>query len=338
MPDYQWGPSWVEWRYDDDYIGWAPLPPYAGFSIRLGISYSVHFSFGYHHWHFVKYRNFCSSNVSYYFVHDRYKYRIYQRTRTYNNYYYENDRVVNRGLDREFLRNRGAGNIREREIVFRETDDRRMNISTSGNDLIEITMPKGDANNEVSRDLRDLKKTSRNSGLDREKVNISDRNMQNDIAMERNRNEFDKKNRNNNDIESKDKDRGQKERGINEDYGSKRDIRNSFDDNYRKKDERQIKEDNNSLKRNDEWNDTKDKRNTKIQQDKNEIRNYPGYRKNYEESTPRRVPVPEVRVENKREVTSRDKHNEVRSERNRTEIKRDRNNIDDNSRERRRKD
>ena len=29
VPGYVWGPAWVSWRNssDDDYIGWAPLPP-----------------------------------------------------------------------------------------------------------------------------------------------------------------------------------------------------------------------------------------------------------------------------------------------------------------------
>lgn len=27
VPDTQWGPSWVEWRYGGGYTGWAPLPP-----------------------------------------------------------------------------------------------------------------------------------------------------------------------------------------------------------------------------------------------------------------------------------------------------------------------
>ncbi len=27
VPDTQWGPSWVEWREGDEYVGWAPLPP-----------------------------------------------------------------------------------------------------------------------------------------------------------------------------------------------------------------------------------------------------------------------------------------------------------------------
>ena len=27
VPGYEWGPSWVSWRTNDDYVGWAPLPP-----------------------------------------------------------------------------------------------------------------------------------------------------------------------------------------------------------------------------------------------------------------------------------------------------------------------
>ena len=27
IPDDEWAPAWVDWRYGDDYVGWAPLPP-----------------------------------------------------------------------------------------------------------------------------------------------------------------------------------------------------------------------------------------------------------------------------------------------------------------------
>jgi hypothetical protein len=27
VPGEDWGPAWVDWRYSDDYVGWAPLPP-----------------------------------------------------------------------------------------------------------------------------------------------------------------------------------------------------------------------------------------------------------------------------------------------------------------------
>jgi len=27
IPGEEWAPAWVDWRYSDDYVGWAPLPP-----------------------------------------------------------------------------------------------------------------------------------------------------------------------------------------------------------------------------------------------------------------------------------------------------------------------
>jgi hypothetical protein len=36
-PDAVWGPAWVSWRYNDEYCGWAPLPPSAKYSRRSGL-------------------------------------------------------------------------------------------------------------------------------------------------------------------------------------------------------------------------------------------------------------------------------------------------------------
>ncbi len=49
-PDTTWGPSWVSWRYSDQYCGWAPLPPRAHYT-GSGFSYygrvvGANFSFG----------------------------------------------------------------------------------------------------------------------------------------------------------------------------------------------------------------------------------------------------------------------------------------------------
>lgn len=34
VPGYNWAPAWVTWRYTDNYIGWAPLPP--DYHLRIG--------------------------------------------------------------------------------------------------------------------------------------------------------------------------------------------------------------------------------------------------------------------------------------------------------------
>lgn len=47
VPGYEWAPAWVSWRANDDYVGWAPLPPEAvwqpstGFSTTVDVSYSI---------------------------------------------------------------------------------------------------------------------------------------------------------------------------------------------------------------------------------------------------------------------------------------------------------
>src|SRR5581483_2836559 len=50
-PDTVWGPSWVCWRYSDDYCGWAPLPPHCEYREGVGLVFngshvSVGFDFG----------------------------------------------------------------------------------------------------------------------------------------------------------------------------------------------------------------------------------------------------------------------------------------------------
>jgi hypothetical protein len=38
-PGRVWGPSWVCWRYDKDFCGWAPLPPGASFTAGVGLTF-----------------------------------------------------------------------------------------------------------------------------------------------------------------------------------------------------------------------------------------------------------------------------------------------------------
>ncbi|HEY3216592.1 MAG TPA: DUF6600 domain-containing protein [Candidatus Eisenbacteria bacterium] len=39
VPDDVWGPAWVAWRWSDDWVGWAPLPPSAQWQAGAGLSY-----------------------------------------------------------------------------------------------------------------------------------------------------------------------------------------------------------------------------------------------------------------------------------------------------------
>lgn len=55
VPDYDWGPAWVSWRNNDDYVGWAPLPPEARWDSSVGIGITVDSSYDIG----PEYYNFC---------------------------------------------------------------------------------------------------------------------------------------------------------------------------------------------------------------------------------------------------------------------------------------
>jgi hypothetical protein len=176
IPDYDWAPAWVEWRYDDYYIGWAPLPPYAVFSISIGIHFTYDYYTPYHHWHFVRFNNFCDPYVYNHYVGSKYKYRIYSNTKYRNDYSYSNGRVVNRGVDVDYVRKRSGQNIRQREIVrvnnpeeFGKTRDRNVirGYMDSREEILKRDQ-RGDRNVEIKR-------SDRKSSLISNKVELGER-------------------------------------------------------------------------------------------------------------------------------------------------------------------
>ena len=180
-PDYDWAPAWVEWRYDDDYIGWAPLSPYAVFSISVGISFTYTYYAPYYHWHFVSYKHFCNPYVYKYYVPSKQRYRIYSNTKYRTNYGYHDGRVQNRGVDVSYIRNRSGQDIRERDIVT-VNNPRDLNVKHLDDNNVRTFIASRD---ELTRNERtDLKiqNDGRRTSLDISKVRIGDRNRENEIT------------------------------------------------------------------------------------------------------------------------------------------------------------
>jgi hypothetical protein len=174
IPDYEWAPAWVEWRYDDEYIGWAPLPPYAMYHRQHGISYSAAYTIGYHHWNFIKYRNFCRQNVYSYMIQSNEKYRVFARTKVRNEYSYRNNGIVNHGIERDFIRQRGGDGMREREIVFTNSENVRTRQSQVGNTRIEVGIPADNSNNTEARDMK-ISRGERTSSINTADVSLTSR-------------------------------------------------------------------------------------------------------------------------------------------------------------------
>lgn len=126
IPGTTWGPAWVAWRSNNDYVGWAPLPPDAYWSSRSGLRYDVtlyespRFAF---YWSFIEPRYITTRSI-YRYCAPRHRARtIIYSTRPQTNYTYLNANIVNAGISISFIEQRlGAPLTRQRIFA---TDSRR---------------------------------------------------------------------------------------------------------------------------------------------------------------------------------------------------------------------
>jgi len=193
IPDNVWGPSWVEWRYNDDYIGWAPLSPYAEFGFGFGIRYRSTWIAPVHYWNFVPCRNFTATRVSQYIAPIERSRRFFGSTRGSNRIEADGERVINRGVDRGFIERRGNVRIERSDIVTGERNrGEQISRGDGGRERIEVYRPRiehrsgerdadirNDRNNSGGRTYNDMhgipqtdqRRESRNN------MNVPDRNL-----------------------------------------------------------------------------------------------------------------------------------------------------------------
>jgi len=156
-PGTEWAPAWVHWRSNDQYTGWAPLPPEARYEAGIGFSYrgknvslDFHFGLGERDYGFVPVRNFCDSDFhrhgSYYRDRNyRGDYRggdvvnIYNNTTIVNNYYrYDRDRIINNGPGYDSIRratNKEIKQVRLTDANYRSGDPIRATRLNDDNTL-----------------------------------------------------------------------------------------------------------------------------------------------------------------------------------------------------------
>ncbi len=184
-PDYEWAPAWVEWRYSNDYIGWAPLHPYATFSITFGIRFTKSYYTPYHHWHFISFNHFCNPYPYNYYVAPNYRYRIYKTTKYRTNYVYHNGRIQNRGVDVNYIRVRSNQEIRQRDII-RVHDKRDLSRKGDENKIRTLEIKREDL---VRNDLKrmEIQRDKRRTDLDHTKIEVGKRERTNtNVNKERN--------------------------------------------------------------------------------------------------------------------------------------------------------
>lgn len=134
-PDTVWAPSWVYWRYNDNYCGWAPLPPHTVYRSGIGLVYrgsvvSVGFDFnlGLSSFTFVATRNFCDPNPRRHRISHTNVVRIYDRTRGDCRYDLDARRhtIINHGVPAQQIRTATRQDIKPVSVRFsRNTIDSR---------------------------------------------------------------------------------------------------------------------------------------------------------------------------------------------------------------------
>jgi hypothetical protein len=111
LPDTVWGPAWVVWRCNDDYFGWAPLPPRTRFVPGVGFYYrespvGVEFDFG------LPENDFCFVESRHFADHDLWEHRepgarmhgVFYKTRIIKQYDSDDQkRIINRGPSMEIV-------------------------------------------------------------------------------------------------------------------------------------------------------------------------------------------------------------------------------------------
>jgi len=164
LPDNEWAPAWVEWRYDNNYIGWAPLPPYASFRIDFGIHFSVEWRSHYSYWNFVSYPRFCNGNVITFLEPAHRVERFFGRTKYRTNYYSRDREIYNGGINRNIIERRGKVRISEVSLRNADYNDR---IDRSREKEVFVYRPKAE-NNRV--DINEISRGERKLNIEREKV------------------------------------------------------------------------------------------------------------------------------------------------------------------------
>ncbi|MEI7812920.1 MAG: DUF6600 domain-containing protein [Ignavibacteria bacterium] len=173
IPDDKWGPAWVEWRNNNDYVGWAPLPPYAVFTVGIGIHFTRDWHFPARFWNYVHCNNFYDYDIAPSLVNDRMKISIHPGTKYRDNYDYRDGRVINRGIDRDFIEKRGGRSIVQRNISETKLRDFEGSRGSANRDRnkIEVFRPNSQELNK-SGDISktDIKRPGRKTSLDLSRI------------------------------------------------------------------------------------------------------------------------------------------------------------------------
>ncbi|HTX98653.1 MAG TPA: DUF6600 domain-containing protein [Bacteroidota bacterium] len=150
IPGYEWAPAWVEWRFGDGCMGWAPLGPYAVFSPGWGVHYEERWVTPASYWSFVDCRYINRPGIHDYIYRAGDNSRWIGRTRGAGSVTVEGTRIMTRGPARDYVERTGNIRIQQTDLVTRmEIGRERLVREPGGRESIEVYRPH--ITNEVGR-------------------------------------------------------------------------------------------------------------------------------------------------------------------------------------------
>ncbi|MGB2957932.1 MAG: DUF6600 domain-containing protein [Bacteroidota bacterium] len=142
MPGYEWAPAWVEWRMGGSYVGWAPLGPYAVFSVNFGVYYSHSWATPYHYWSFVPCHAVTKYSVDRYVYRTSENVRLIGRTRGAGSVRSEGGRIASRGPSRSYVEERGNIRIGHTRLVDVDEIKTRGAVRADERETVEVFRPR----------------------------------------------------------------------------------------------------------------------------------------------------------------------------------------------------
>ncbi len=120
VPGHQWAPAWVSWRESDENVGWAPLPPEADVSVRVGISSwsDSYYGIGPSAYSFISYSHWSAPSYAQYVVPPAQNVQIISQTKNVTNIVTNNTVINNFGPQVQTVAAKTNQNIQPVKLAF----------------------------------------------------------------------------------------------------------------------------------------------------------------------------------------------------------------------------
>jgi hypothetical protein len=151
VPGDQWAPGWVSWRKtdNDDYIGWAPLPPEATFSVNVGFQpwCDNYYDIGPAAFAFIRIGDFCRPSYREFCAPQQQNVILINRTTNITNITYNNNAIYNNGPQyqrvSQLVRQQAGQQVPNYKINYAAQTQRNATFKTAaqGNQLNVIAPP-----------------------------------------------------------------------------------------------------------------------------------------------------------------------------------------------------